>query len=232
MDGQGNLYGTTSGGGAFGVGTVFELTATGEETVLYSFGAHSEDGAWPHCGLIMDKKGNLYGTTEGGGAPKQGTVFELTPSGTETVLHSFSGGSKDGSSPDAGLVMDKKGNFYGTAGGGAHNLGIVYQVTALGNETVFYNFGSQPGDGQNPYAGLVMDQKGNLYGTTVVGGDFGNVYMLSPAAQLTNLYTFKNQYGDGMFPYGRILRDKSGNLYGTTLGGGIYTEGTVFKLTP
>ena len=235
MDLPGNLYGTTGGGGAFGKGTVFELTASGQEIVLYSFGTQSGDGAAPECGLVRDTKGNLFGTTNAGGVYGQGTVFELTANGTEIVLHSFAGGSKDGSNPWAGPVMDKKGNLYGTAGGGgSHGLGIVYKVTPAGKkETVFYNFGSQSGDGQNPYAGLVMDKKGNFYGTTVVGGGFGTVYTLTPAGQLTKLYTFQNQSGDGMFPYGRILRDRrSGNLYGTTLSGGINLSGTVFKLTP
>ncbi len=232
MDLQGNMYGTTSTGGAFGEGAVFELTAAGQEIVLYSFGAQTKDAAGPYCGLVMDKKGNLYGTTLGGGAYGQGTVFELTPTGTETVLHSFAGGTKDGANPWAGLVMDKKGNLYGTAAGGSHNLGIVYKVTPIGNETVFYNFGTQSGDGQNPYAGLVIDKTGNLYGTTVVGGGFGTVFTLTPAGQLTKLYAFQNQSGDGWFPYGRILRDKTGNLYGTTLQGAYYLNGTVFKLTP
>jgi uncharacterized repeat protein (TIGR03803 family) len=232
VDRQGNLFGTTSSGGAFGEGTVFELSSTGQETVLYSFGAYTQDGTSPFCGLVRDAKGNLYGTTNGGGAYKDGAVFELSANGVEKILHSFAGGKNDGYEPWAGLVRGDKGNLYGTAAGGSYGLGIVYKVTRKGEETVFYNFGTQVKDGQNPYAGLRSDKEGNLYGTTVLGGGFGNVFMLTPAGQLTQLHDFQLESEDGAFPYGRIFLDKTGNLYGTTLQGGSTTNGTVFKVTP
>ena len=233
VDIYGNLYGTTASGGAFGIGTVFELTPAGQEIVLYSFGAQSGDGNGPFGDLVMDAQGNLYGTTNGGRSHQQGTVFRLTPTGTETVLHSFAGGSGDGYGPFAGVVLDGRGNLYGTANGGVHGAGIVYEVTSGGKEIVLHSFGSQSGDGQNPYAGLIY-KKGNFYGTTVVGGagSFGTAYKLTPAGTLTTLYAFGSQSGDGWFPYGRLIRDKTGNLYGTTHNGGTYAYGTVFKLTP
>ena len=121
MDKEGNLYGTTLTGGTVNWGTVFKVTSSGEESVLYSFGSQSGDGDQPYAGLIMDKEGNLYGTTSGGGAYDSGIVFKVTPTGEETVLHSFcsQGGSycPDGCFPLGGLIMDKKGNLYGTTNG-------------------------------------------------------------------------------------------------------------------
>ena len=143
VDKRGNLYGTTAAGGANnisfpgGVGTVFELMPSGTETLLYSFCAQTNctDGATPTAGLIMDKAGNLYGTTfHGGGTSDDGTVFELTHRGTETVLYSFCAQTDcgDGALPQAGLIMDKAGNLYGTTvQGGANNFlgGVVFQLT-------------------------------------------------------------------------------------------------------
>ena len=133
LDTEGNLYGTTYKGGAHGKGTVFEVSASGIETVLYSFCAQAgcKDGSSPEAGLVMDAKGNLYGTTYSGGGPKKrGTVFEVSPSGTETVLHGFNAKGTDGYNPSASLVMDAKGNLYGTTyAGGAHGGGTVFEVT-------------------------------------------------------------------------------------------------------
>ena len=128
FDTKGNLYGTTVYGGAYGYGSVFKVTPSGEETVLYSFTGDS-DGAYPYAGLVFDKKGNLYGTTIAGGANSlDGTVFEVTPSGEETVLHSFTG-APDGAYPRAGLVFDGRGNLYGTTyEGGAYNGGTVFKL--------------------------------------------------------------------------------------------------------
>jgi uncharacterized repeat protein (TIGR03803 family) len=130
-DASGNLYGTTVTGGAHNSGTVFKVTATGTETVLYSFTGGS-DGSQPFAGLIADASGNLYGTTNGGGASGNGTVFKVTPSGTETVLYSFTGGS-DGSNPRAGLIADASGNLYGTTSfGGTTDNGTVFGLTGTG----------------------------------------------------------------------------------------------------
>ena len=185
FDKAGNLYGTARAGGAYSNGTVFELTAAGTEKVLYSFGSQPGDGQMPEAGLTFDKKGNLYGTTSGGGAYgiDEGTVFELTAAGTETVLYSFGGQPDDGSYLWAGLTFDKKGNLYGvTVDGGAHGGGTVFEVTAAGKEKNLYSFGSEAGDGNNPYGGLIFDKKGNLYGTTLWGGAYagGTVFKLVP----------------------------------------------------
>jgi uncharacterized repeat protein (TIGR03803 family) len=183
MDIKGNLYGTTYGGGANGYGTVFKVSA-GTETVLYSFNpANGTDGAVPYAGLVLDKTGNLYGTTYSGGAHGYGTAFKFSAGGTETVLHSFAGGS-DGYNPIGGLVLGKKGNLYGTTyGGGANGFGTVFKVSAVGTESLFYSFNPGNGtDGALPYAGLIVDKKGNLYGTTTVGGSKGGgvVFKLTP----------------------------------------------------
>ena len=132
-DPAGNLYGTTADGGASGQGTVFQLDPSGNPTVLYSFTGGS-DGAYPEAGVIADMAGNLYGTTYGGGAGGQGTVFQLTPSGTLTVLYSFTGGA-DGGRPGADLIADAAGNLYGTTALGGANTscpegcGTVFELT-------------------------------------------------------------------------------------------------------
>ena len=134
-DGAGNLYGTTVNGGADGFGVVFKLDANGTETVLYSF-TGAGDGANPFASLIMDKKGKLYGTTGYGGADGDGVVFKLAPNGTETVLHSFTGGN-DGAIPFGVPIMDKNGNLYGTTDeGGSDGAGVVFKLDANGTETV------------------------------------------------------------------------------------------------
>jgi len=158
------------------------------ETVLYSFCTQSgcTDGHRPHAGLVLDKSGNLYGTTYQGGANGEGTVFEVSPSGAETVLHSFctQPGCTDGYHPLAGLVLDTSGNLYGTTyDGGAHGAGTVFEVSPSGAETVLYSFCTQPGcrDGYYPHADLVMDTNGNLYGTTQFDGAHGGARCLRSA---------------------------------------------------
>lgn len=209
---DGALYGTTSNGGGGnngGYGTVFKLTppAWGEpawtETVLYSFTGGS-DGSIPQAGVIFDNEGALYGTTTLGGAGSSGTVFKLTPPAkggttwTETVLYSFSGGS-DGNSPASGLIADARGALYGTtAGGGANGVGAVFKLApptsrgALWGESVLYSF-KGGSDGSYPYAGVIGDWQGNLYGTTSgtdgLPGDFGTVFELSLCARTKHTET-------------------------------------------
>ena len=241
MDKSKNLYGTTATGGAYGNGTVFKVTSSGTETVLYSFGS-IPDGNTPWGGVIMDVAGNLYGTTFYGGTYNDGTVFQLTPSRTETVLHSFSFliGSGDGEYPLDGLIMDKSGNLYGTTEqGGAYGDGTVFELTPGGVETLLYSFGSQPGDGSNayPYAGVIRDAKGNLYGTTIFGGADNNgmvfkVFNKGGVWKETILHSFTGEPADGQRPFGGLIRDKAGNLYGATYYGGAYNNGTVFEVTP
>jgi uncharacterized repeat protein (TIGR03803 family) len=253
MDQKGNFYGTTEQGGVHGMGTVFKLsppvTKSGlwRETVLYSFGSQSQDGVNPYDRLVVDKEGNLYGTTYSGGANNVGTVFQLSPekSGTwsEAVLYSFGGDAIDGSLPYAGLIMDKEGNLYGTTyNGGANNAGTVFELSPEKNrvwtEAVLYSFVGAPNDGSLPYAGLIMDKAGNLYGTTTEGGAYtwGTVFKLSPgkgdAWTESVLYSFGSQSGDGVNPYGSLIMDMQGDFYGMTTGGGKYVYGEAFKLSP
>ncbi len=255
-DAAGNLYGTTQFGGTSGNGTVFELVNSNgsyTEKVLYSFAgasATSSDGSLPLAGLVMDSSGNLYGTASGGGAFGAGIVFELVNSSgnyTETVLHSFGSPSKaDAQGPQAGLVMDSHGNLFGTTVvGGASDSGTVFElVNSSGNytETVVYSFTEANGDGGFPYAGLIVDSKDNLYGTTSLGGAsrVGTVFELvnsSGTYSETVLYSFTGTNGDGRGPIVGLVRDSSGNLYGTTQFGGPSTAcgtklgcGVVFEL--
>jgi uncharacterized repeat protein (TIGR03803 family) len=230
----GNLYGTTIKGGAYGVGTVFKVDTTGKETVLHSFTGTAGDGAYPWAGLVRDAKGNLYGTTAAGGSA-YGTVFEVDVNGKEKVLYSFTG-TPDGASPLAGLVRDGAGNLYGTTneGGASCCGGTVFKVDKSGKETVLHSFTSEP-DGLRPYAGVVRDTQGNLYGTTALGGNpsnYGTVFMVDAGGNETVLYRFTSSGGDGAYPYAGLVRDVKGNLYGTTFAGGNLGYGTVFKLTP
>ncbi len=230
LDKAGNLYGTGYSGGTFEDGVVFEFSAAGTESVLYSF-TGGTDGGRPYAGVVEDKQGNFYGTTLQGGAFGLGTVYKLTPSGTETVLHSFAGGS-DGATPFGGVILDSKGNLYGTTtDGGSSSAGIVFKVSASGTETVLYTFAGGP-DGANPTAGLVRDQAGNLFGTTYNGGNGdGTVFEISPSGTHTVLYTFTGG-ADGAEPDAGLILDKQGNLYGTTVGGGSFGIGVVYKVTP
>ena len=241
MDKDGNLYGTTLYGGAGGAGTVFKVTPSGKETILHGFTYFTGDGVEPSAGLILDQEGNLYGTTFQGGANNLGAVFELTSDGTETVLYSFGSQSGDGTYPAASLTMDKRGNLYGTTqhGGGTTNCyqgcGTVFKLTRSGQETVLHSFGVKPGDGIQPLAGLVLDDRGNLYGTTFLGGavGIGTVFKLTPEGAERVLHSFSTDQ-DGNLPTGNLMRDTVGNLYGTTTSGGTdgNTAGTVFKVTP
>jgi uncharacterized repeat protein (TIGR03803 family) len=180
FDAAGNLYGTTDAAGGLGGGTVFKLTPNGDgtwtESKLYSFCSQPNcaDGKAPYGDLILDHSGNLYGTTYKGGAYGEGAVFELTPGSsgwTETVLYSFTRGA-DGRLPLAGLIFDGNGNLYGTTiGGGSADAGVVFELTPGSSgwtETALYSFCSLQycDDGDSPYAGLVFDGNGNLYGTT------------------------------------------------------------------
>jgi uncharacterized repeat protein (TIGR03803 family) len=238
----GNLYGTTSQGGAYGYarGTVFKVDKTGHETVLYSFKVAGQgDGVDPEAGLVRDAlSGNLYGTTYIGGTyVNYGTVFKVDKTGHETVLYSFTGGT-DGGNPWAGLIRDANGNLYGTttAGGDltcrSSGCGTVFKVDATGNETVLHSFtGFSKGDGNLPTAGLLLDGKGNLYGTTIAGGayNYGTVFKVDATGHETVLYSFTGGT-DGDQPWSGLIRDAKGNLYGTTQTGGVYNYGTAFKL--
>src|SRR5579864_2916212 len=233
LDKQGTLYGTTYLGGANNEGTVFKLTPSGTETVLYSF--QSAGLIYPYAGLVLDKHGNLYGTEPYGGENSQGMVLKFTTVGDATVLYAFGGQSGDGLQPNAGLVFDKQGYLYGTTVyGGANNMGTVFKLAPSGTETVLHTFGSQSGDGIYPFDGLVLDQHGNLYGTTYRGGanGYGAVFKVTPSGTETVLYSFGSQSGDGLYPFAGLVLDKQSDLYGTTLQGGANGYGAIFKVTP
>jgi uncharacterized repeat protein (TIGR03803 family) len=259
FDAAGNLYGTTDEGGAYGDGSVFELSPTSNggwtEKVLHSF--NSTDGRVPYASLIFDTVGNLYGATEFGGADDNGTVFELSPKvgrgWTEKVLHSFSAAGTEGSLPLGSLVFDAVGNLYGTTYSG----GDVACVTSNGGAcgTVFELSPAADGswslktlhrfkgiDGAYPVAGVIFDGAGNLYGTTSGGGpdqlnQLGTVFELSPTASGTwtgrTLHDFR-AVDDGNQPFAGLIFDDAGNLYGTTPygGDGSASIGTVFELSP
>jgi uncharacterized repeat protein (TIGR03803 family) len=254
---SGDFYGTTWLGGADGqgIGTVFKITPSGTLTTLYSFCPQigCKDGASP-TGLVQATNGNFYGTTYGGGAKHQGTVFKITPSGTLTTLYSFCSqtGCTDGSNPYAGLVQGTDGNLYGTTyRGGANKRGTVFKITPSGTLTTLYSFCSQVGctDGEDPYAVLVEATDGNLYGTTQSGGanttgcniyGCGTVFKITSSGTLTTLYSLCSQSGctDGNEPLAGLVQDTNGMFYGTTSHGGANATdcggggcGTVFSLS-
>ncbi len=252
MDAAGNFYGTTFAGGIHNFGTVFELTPNGSggwsEQVLHSFG-NGTDGSIPYASLTFDAASNLYGTTGAGGAHAKGTVFELTPreggGWTEEVLHSFGNGS-DGAGPSAGLIFDTAGNLYGTTQeGGIHSCngstcGTVFELTPNESggwtEKVLHSFGNDT-DGVQPFAGLILDGSGNLYGTTFYGGihAVGTVFELTPNGSGSWTEKVLHSFGNGTdaaYPRASLMIDAAGSLYGTTQGGGINDEGAVFELTP
>ncbi len=240
MDNAGNLYGTTYGGGAIGVGTIFKISPDGTRTILHSFSGSLVDGATPVGSLTMDGAGNIYGATSGGGPTDLGSVFKLSVDGTHTVLHRFEGGPTDGSYPSGGLTIDSAGNLYGTtAEGGAGGNGTVFKVSPMGTTSVLHSFFGRGIDGRIPRGGLTMDAAGNLYGTTVGGGtgiydfDFGTVFKVAADGAASVVYTFLGTDGGG--PYARVTIDSSGNLYGTTTSAGsatVLSSGVAFKITP
>ena len=239
MDSSGNLYGTTEKGGnigecdGVGCGTVFKLDPSGTLTVLHSFAGGTDDGEYPAGDLLMDPTGNFYGTTTSGGGSGLGTVFKLDPSGTLTFLHNFN--YSGGGEPYAGLAMDPAGNLYGTTSHeGFFGWGTVFKLDPSGTLTVLHNFAGGKNDGAEPYAGLVMDSSGNLYGTTRGGGASGDgiVFKLDPSGTLTVLHNFAGGTDDGAEPYAGLVLDPSGNLYGTTYSGGSSDTGTVFGIAP
>src|SRR5208283_1256849 len=253
-DKNGNLYGTTVQGGTNNFGTVFKLTppttsgGSWTQAILWSFDL--TDGDLPEAGLIRDTSGNLYGTTYSGGSTGLGTAFKLRPPTTvggnwsEEILWNFGKGA-DGQQPLAGLIMDANRNLYGTTyGGGTNSSGTVFELTPPATrgenwtEAILSNLGGAAG--ANPQANLIMDKRGDLYGTTT--GPYagalvpvGAVFELTPPLNLgetwTELALWNFADGTDGQPYGGLVRDKSGNLYGTASVGGAYGRGTIFEIS-
>jgi uncharacterized repeat protein (TIGR03803 family) len=210
-------------------------------TTLHTF--DNTDGANPFAGLVQATNGGFYGTTFGGGANGDGTVFIISPSGTVTSLYSFcsQSGCTDGQYPDGGLVQATNGDLYGTPElGGTNGSGTVFKMTPGGTLTTLYSFCSQSGcpDGQYPTAGLAQSTNGDFYGTTSGGGangNYGTVFRITPSGTLTTLYSFCAQSGctDGLQTYAGLVQATNGDFYGTTSEGGANaSNGTVFKITP
>jgi uncharacterized repeat protein (TIGR03803 family) len=243
---DGDFYGTTESGGANTFGSVFKITSSGVETLLYSFQGYPTDGASPDAGLVQGSDGNFYGTTTSGGSDNDGIIFKITPSGALTILHSFPAFRGDGYHSVAGLVQGEDGNFYGTTQyGGANDDGIVFKITPNGALTVLYSFCAQAScaDGSQPTAPLVQGGDGNFYGTASTGGSStncfgfgcGTVFKITPQGTLTTLHSFNNTDGDE--PEGGLVQAPDGFLYGTTNEGGTSDNcgancGTVFRLLP
>jgi len=249
FDAAGNLYGTTGRGGAYGGGTVFELSPQPgggwtEKTLRYL--GSGTDAKAPLGSLVFDAVGNLYGTSLEGGAYGEGTVFELfaKPGGgwreQDKILHSFNNNGQDGYQPWAGPILDSSGNLYGTAvSGGAHGDGVVFQLVKSDGvwvEKILHNFDGR--DGTTPIGGLIFDSSGNLYGTAALGGTsvfyYGTVYELErrPGGGWSEriLCSFDGPNGD--YPEENLIFDTVGNLYGTAQIGGLYAEGVAFEMTP
>jgi len=234
-DGLGNLYGTTSQGGAYGGGTVFKLNKSGEETVLHSFSGDPPhyDGQQPNNSLVLDS-GNLYGATwAGGGSGKAGILYKLDMLGNETILYKF---SYTNGYPEPNLLLHG-GRLYGVNYGDYYVFcGTVFRLNlATGVLATLYDFGSIYDDrGCHPAGGVIRDASGTLYGATRSGGAFqsGTVFKLDATGRiLTTLYHFTG-YGDGGTPGSRLVMDGAGNLYGTTDAGGDFGYGVIFKLDP
>lgn len=229
-DSHGNLYGTTNMGGAFGQGTVFEFISGGTVNTIYSFTGGSDGGEPFDSALVRDPQGNLFGTTMfDGGKISFGVVFKVTPSGTETVLHTFLGGT-DGAHPKGSLISDSQGNLYGTTSSGERlKGGTVFKITPSGVLTELHTFAGS--DGFDPNPGLARDTEGNLYGTTFSGGttNDGVVFEIASDGNESVLQNFSGS--DGATPYSGLILDSKDNLYGTTGFGGGLNQGTVFKVS-
>jgi uncharacterized repeat protein (TIGR03803 family) len=257
IDSVGDLYGTTTQGGATSTntcscGVVFEFTSAGAYKVLHRFKG-GLDGKYPVSDLLRDSAGNLYGTTgQGGGCAVSslgcGTVFKVSSTGVEKILHRFAGGT-DGSGP-GDLIRDSNGNFYGTTAEGGtgtdctYGCGTVFKMDASGKVTILYSFQGGPGDGAVPFGPLARDAEGNVYGVTIWGGDSSNcsalrvgygcgtVFKLDSSGHETILHTFAGFPTDGAEPNWGLIRDSNSNLYGVTVRGGPNDAGTVFKIRP
>jgi uncharacterized repeat protein (TIGR03803 family) len=241
---NGAFYGTASIGGAIGEGTVFKIEPSGKLTTLYSFCSQSNctDGANPEGVLVQGTDENFYGTTFAGGAKGDyGTFFKITPSGKLTTLYSFctQSGCADGYNPQAGLIQDANGDFYGTTlgGGNSGDYGTFFRITSGGELTTLYRFCSQSScaDGYNPSSELVRAASGDFYATTSAGGANaqGTIFSITPTGTLTTLYSFCSTGCTiaGYYPTAGLLQSTNGTFYGTTYEGGTEGAGTIYSLS-
>lgn len=233
---DGSIYGAAALGGPNGAGVIYKMSGSGffNESVLYAFKGGSSDGQSPSV-LIQASDGNLYGITQQGGASHNGMVFKLTLSGAETVLHSFAGGTSDGSLPES-LVQGTDGKLYGVCRlGGAHGSGIAFRMSLSGAETLLYSFGSSATDPGQPLA-MMQDTDGNFYGIGLSGGVSGNgsVFKMTTSGTESLLHSFPTNSGIPFLnPSGSgLLQAADGSIYGTTYQGGVDNKGTVFQVTP
>jgi len=228
---NGNLYGTTYNGGKHLFGTVFNMTVTGSQKLIYSFTNSATDAAYPTGGLTLGNDGNFYGTTQQGGTKSMGTLFKITPTGTLTILHNFNA-FIDGSFPWGPPILASDGNFYGTtSGGGGGGHGIVYKLTSAGVLSVIYRFDVVHGD--SPIAPPTQGTDGFLYIPVSQGGAYfcGTIVQMSTSGVINNTYSFPCGSG-GSFPIGPLVQASNGNFYSTTQNGGTVGEGTIYQVTP
>lgn len=254
MDRKGDLWGTTSGGG-IGGGVIFEITTRDKEKLIHTFEGSPHDGCGAWSAMVINRRGDFFGTTSNCGKHPFGTVFKLNRVRHESLRYSFKGG-RDGLYPFAGPILDSQGNLYGTTyyGGiisacsnGFGGCGTIFKLTPGGRKTELYKFKGPPRDGYVPAGTLLRDSSGNLYGTTMWGGRAGGfanngcgiVFKLAPDGTETVLHFFTGKMGDGASPSAGLIADAAGDLYGTTeIGGGRETCylgagcGTVFEIAP
>jgi uncharacterized repeat protein (TIGR03803 family) len=234
-DSAGNFYGTTFIGQAdvgYGYGVVYKVDTAGHSTVLHNF-TGGADGGNPYGGVILDSKGNVYGTASDGGASGDGVVFKIDTSGQETVLYSFTGGS-DGGFPYGSIIGDSAGNLYGTTnGGGASGAGVVFKVDLSGSETVLHSFTGGADGGYPLWVVLARDSAGDLYGTTSSGGtaNAGVVFKVDSSGHESVLHSFTGG-ADGGSPYAGVILGPEEQLYGATAFGGRANVGVVFEIKP
>jgi len=213
---------------------VFKVDPSGSETVLHSF-TGGADGVIPVGGLLRDAAGNLYGTTSQGGTSNDGILFKISPSGKETILHTFTGSTKDGKYPSyTSLLTDAQGNLYGvTEEGGSADGGILYKLSKTGKLTILHSFTGGTTDGCNVLGTPFRDAAGNFYGTTSSCGtdNLGTVWKVNKYGKEKVLHSFAGGTSDGEYPLAGVIMDAEGNLWGNTETGGATKFGTVYKIS-
>jgi uncharacterized repeat protein (TIGR03803 family) len=228
---DGNLYGTTFGGGIGMSGTIFRVTPTGEFTTLHSFDDMS-GGQAPFAAPVEGSDGNFYGTTFVGGINMQGTIYRMSPAGEVTILHSFLGGASDGFWPrDFRLLAANDGNLYGTTtNGGTADMGVIFRLNMDGTYQVIHSFVGL--EGQPDMGALMQAKDGHIYGTNSRGGEFGygTAYRISTNGKFELLHPFRSR--EGYTPLGGLTQAKDGNFYGVTAAGGERNGGTVYRMSP